>query len=151
MTTENRWQAPDIVPNLAYENVPKAAEWLCRAFDFKERSNARFTWDGGAMTWLEIGDCLVRLSTSGGHDLFAPKVVGGLSAALKVYVDDVDQHFTHAKSAGANIVSVLEDGFWGGRSYRADDLEGHRWEFSQKGRDLPADAWRLPPGLRRGS
>ena len=34
--------------------------------------------------------------------------------------------------------------------YRAKDLEGHHWEFSQRGRDLDATEWRLPPGLKRG-
>jgi len=82
--------------------------------------------------------------------LHSPRTVGGLSLALKVYVDDVDGHCAHAKAAGANIIDELQDGFWGGRSYRVADLEGHQWLFSQKGRDLAAKDWRLPPGISRG-
>jgi len=151
VSTNNLWRAPSIVPTLAYDDVPSAAEWLCRVFGFKERADARLTWDGGTRTWIEIGGGLVCLSTSGGHELLAPKIANGLSAALKVYVDNVDRHFVHAKGAGANIVSDLEDGFWGGRIYRANDLEGHCWEFAQSGRDLDASFWRLPRGLSRGS
>jgi uncharacterized glyoxalase superfamily protein PhnB len=62
----------------------------------------------------------------------------------------VDRHFQRAKAAGAVILSEPEDGFWGGRIYRAADLEGHHWEFSEARRDLAADAWRLPPGMVRG-
>jgi hypothetical protein len=39
------------------------------------------------------------------------------------------------------------DGFWGGRIYAAKDLEGHQWEFSQRGRDLAAHLWQLSPGV----
>jgi uncharacterized glyoxalase superfamily protein PhnB len=69
---------------------------------------------------------------------------------MKVYVDNVDQHFARAKAEGATIISELQDGFWGGRIYRALDREGHQWEISQRGRDLAADRWELPPGLTRG-
>jgi uncharacterized glyoxalase superfamily protein PhnB len=69
---------------------------------------------------------------------------------VKVYVDDVDRHLERAKSAGAKIVSDIEEGFWGGRYYRAKDPEGHLWEFSQAGRELSADQWKLPPGIKMG-
>lgn len=144
------WQAPEIVPSLAYRDVVKAVEWLERAFGFRERSEARLTWPGGCITWMELGNVLIHLSTAGGHDLQSPAGGKGLNVALKVYVDDVDRHFQRAKTAGATIVSELEDGFWGGRIYRAKDLEGYLWEFSQRGRDLAAENWRLPPGLKRG-
>ena len=150
MGTDNLWRSPDIVPTLAYEDVPAAVEWLSRVFGFTERSDARLTWNGGSRTWMEIGDGLVNLASSGGHDLHSPRIAGGSSHALKIYVDDVDRHFAHAKAAGANIISEPEDGFWGGRIYRAVDLEGHHWVFSQKGRDLAANDWCLPPGLSRG-
>jgi uncharacterized protein (TIGR03067 family) len=69
---------------------------------------------------------------------------------MKVYVDDVDRHFERAKAEGATIVSEPQDGFWGGRTYRVLDPEGHRWEISQRGRDLAAERWQLPAGLTRG-
>ncbi len=47
---------------------------------------------------------------------------------MKVYVDDVDKHFTRAKAEGAKIISEPQDGFWGGRVYRVIDHEGHRHE-----------------------
>ncbi len=149
MSMGNLWRSPDVVPTLAYDDVPRAAEWLCRVFGFKERSDARLTWDGGAMTWVEIGDGLIHLSSSGGHDLHSPKMGGGSSHALKVYVDNVDGHFARARAAGAKIISEPQDGFWGGRIYRATDIEGHHWEFAQKGRDLAAEQWRPPSGLTR--
>jgi uncharacterized glyoxalase superfamily protein PhnB len=69
---------------------------------------------------------------------------------MKVYVEGVDAHFARATEEGATIAAAPRDGFWGGRIYRALDHEGHRWEFSQRGRDLAADRWQLPPGVSRG-
>jgi uncharacterized glyoxalase superfamily protein PhnB len=144
------WTAPGLVPSLAFKDVPRAVEWLSRAFGFRERSEARLSWTGGCLAWMELGDVLVSLSTAGGHELQSPETVGGVSVGLKVYVADVDKHFQQARAAGATILSEPEDGFWGGRVYRVKDLEGHHWEFSQSGADLDASAWRLPPGLKRG-
>jgi uncharacterized glyoxalase superfamily protein PhnB len=62
----------------------------------------------------------------------------------------VDDHCTRARAQGARILLEPMDGFWGGRIYRALDLEGNRWELSQSGRDLAADRWKLPPGVTRG-
>jgi len=49
-----------------------------------------------------------------------------------VYVDDVDAHFAQAKQRGAGILSGVEADQYGKR-YRAEDLEGHRWMFMQRG------------------
>jgi uncharacterized glyoxalase superfamily protein PhnB len=144
------WKAPGLVPSLAFRDVPSAVEWLSRVFGFQERSEARLSWPGGCLTWMELGDVLISLTTEGAHELRSPESVGGVSVGLKVYVDDVDEHFQRAKAAGATILSEPEGGFWGGRIYRARDLAGHHWEFSQRDRDLDASEWRLPPGLERG-
>ena len=169
MTTENLWRAPDLVPTVTFEDLPRAIEWLGRVLGFRERSDARLTWPGGGMTWFEVGDSLLRISTpreqwgearggvrEGGSadsdrsDTSNASDESSPDAVMKVYVDDVDLHFSRAKAEGARIVSEPEDGFWGGRIYRLLDPEGHAWEVGQRDRDLAAAQWRLPPGVRRG-
>ncbi len=144
------WQTPRVVPEIVYEDVPKAIDWLTRTFGLRERSDARLTGKGFVMSWMEAGDGLIGISSSGGHDVYSPKSVGKITQSVKVYVDDVDRHFEHAKAAGARIVTEIDEGFWGGRYYRAIDLEGHLWEFSQIDRELAAKDWRLPPGIKMG-
>jgi uncharacterized glyoxalase superfamily protein PhnB len=57
-----------------------------------------------------------------------PYIVDG----VLVYVADVDAHFAQAKQRGAAILTDVETDQYGKR-YRAEDLEGHRWMFMQRG------------------
>ena len=149
MSDRELWETPDVVPSITYTNLPRAVEWLERVFGFHERSEARLSWSGGGMTWMEVGNALINVSTPDPGWRQSPAATTA-SFVLKVYVDDVDTHFAKAKAEGATIVSEPEDGFWGGRIYRARDHEGHHWEISQRGRDLAAHKWQLPHGVTRG-
>ena len=149
MTNDELWNAPDIVPSIMYTDLPRAIEWLSRVLGFRERSESRLTWPGGGMTWMEVGNGLFNIKTPSeawGQD--STSAAPGL--VMKVYVDDIDQHFSRAKAEGAKIMSEPTDGFWGGRIYRLLDHEGHQWEISQRGRDLASDRWQLPPNVTRG-
>lgn len=149
MGTDEMWDAPDIVPSLTYADLPRAIEWLQSVFGFRERAAARLTWPGGGMTWMEAGSGLFHVTTADetwGRPAGAPPS----GFVMKVYLEDVDRHFARARGLGATIVCEPQDGFWGGRVYRVLDHEGHQWEISQRGRDLAADRWQLPPGVVRG-
>ena len=143
------WDTPDIVPKLVYADLSKAVEWLERVFGFRERAEARLSWSGGGMTWMEVGNGLFNISTPNEPALKSPSAAT-TGFVMKVYVDDVDRHFARARAEGAEIISEPQDGFWGGRIYRARDHEGHQWEISQRGRDLAAERWQLLPGVKRG-
>lgn len=149
MASADLWNAPDIVPAITYSDLPRAVDWLVRVFGFREREEARLTWPGGGMAWIEVGSGLFKIATP--DDTWRQDPGGGAAGVvMKVYVDDVDEHFSHAKLEGALVVSEPQDGFWGGRIYRVLDHEGHRWEISQRGRDVAAHRWKLPPGVTLG-
>lgn len=149
MADSEMWIAPDVVPSISYADVPSAVQWLERVFGFLERAEARLTWPGGGLAWIEVGDSLFNVRTPEESWQGAPRP-DQANFVMKVYVDDVDEHFARAKSQGATIVAEPLDGFWGGRIYRALDHEGNRWEISERGRDLAAERWELPPGVTRG-
>jgi uncharacterized glyoxalase superfamily protein PhnB len=44
---------------------------------------------------------------------------------------DVDAHCERARAAGAVIVQEPKTEFYGDRTYRCTDLEGHHWTFAQ--------------------
>jgi len=148
MPSTEFWNAPDVVPSIAYSDLPRAVAWFERVFGFRERSHARLSWVDGGTTWLEIGSGLFNIATPNGPRQDPGTAV--LGVVMKVYVDDVDKHFARARAEGARIMSKPESGFWGGRIYRVLDLEGYVWEISQRGCDRAASLWELPPGLTRG-
>lgn len=129
---------PRILPRLSYLDVAAATEWLTRAFGFREREGSRLVGPDGTigLTEVELGDGVVMLGRAGAHDLDSPRSIGGATQMLVVYVDEVDRHFERAKAGRATIVLEPEDMFWGDRRYEALDLEGHRWGFYERVRDV---------------
>jgi uncharacterized glyoxalase superfamily protein PhnB len=149
--SKNLWQSPTVVPEIAYDDVPAAIEFLTRAFGLRERAEARLTGNGFVRAFMELGDGLISLSTAGGHGSQRPRAAGATTQSVKCYVEGIDQHFAQAKANGATIISEPADEFWGGRIYRAKDPEGHCWMFSGRDRELAASEWKLPPGVKLGA
>lgn len=133
---------PQVVPMLAYEDGAAALDWLVKAFGFSERT--RYTEADGTISHgeLELGEGVVMLATPT-PDYQGPKhhrevceparkwsQVPYVIDGVLVQVDDLEAHYERAKDAGATILSEPEDSGHG-RFYRAEDLEGHRWMFSQ--------------------
>jgi uncharacterized glyoxalase superfamily protein PhnB len=135
---------PDVIPMIAYEDGPRAMDWLSEAFGFRER--ARMTGDDGRLSHgeMEAGGGLIMLATPT-SDYRAPKShreaceqarkwssVPYIVDGVLVYVKDAGAHYEQARKAGATILSELEEGP-DGKRYRAEDLEGHRWMFLERG------------------
>lgn len=137
-------QDTDTIPMLSYADGPVAMDWLTKAFGFTEVT--RWLNDDGTLSHGEMtaGSGRIMLATPT-PDYESPKAHRAhCTAAAKwsevpwvingvlVYVDDVDAHYAQAKAAGATLLSPIEGGF-PGRRYRAEDLEGQRWMFMQRG------------------
>jgi uncharacterized glyoxalase superfamily protein PhnB len=135
---------PAVIPMLAYENGPEAMDWLIKAFGFREKDRRV---ENGRLTHgeLDTGGGVVMLATPSPH-YHGPKHhreecevarswhdVPYIIDGVLVSVDDVDAHFARAKAAGATILSPVEESGEGGKRYRAEDLEGHRWMFTARG------------------
>ena len=70
-----------------------------------------------------------------------PRHTGHHHSFLQVMVDDIDAHFERARAAGATILAEPVDKEYGIRSYRAEDLEGHRWDFASQLREVQPEEW----------
>jgi uncharacterized glyoxalase superfamily protein PhnB len=113
-----------VIPELPYPDVREAADWLTKAFGFKER--------------LQIGDHRAQLVFENGAVIAVQGDAPG--STLLVRVEDAEAHHARAASAGAKILSEPEDYPYGERQYSAVDPGGHRWTFSQSIADVdPAD------------
>jgi uncharacterized glyoxalase superfamily protein PhnB len=127
-------------PNIVYKDRTAALHWLQQAFGFEislvvqhsdgEIGAAQMSFGHGQL-W--IGE---ETTAQGGVDLVrrvSPVTAAGLNTqSVEVLVEgDIDAHFARAKAAGAVIIQEPANQFYGARTYRAVDPEGHLWTFLQ--------------------
>jgi PhnB protein len=132
---------PRVVPELAYQDVAAALDWLSTVFGFRE--TLRHTMENGRVSHADMDTgCggVVMLATAGGAFTDAAGD-GHVCKKVIVFVDDVDGHFARVESAGVEVLHRPIDKPWGLRQYAVKDREGHLWEFSQHVRDVPAQDW----------
>jgi PhnB protein len=129
-----------VTPYLAVDDASQAIEYYKKAFGAKER--VRMEAPGGKIghAELEIGDSLVMLS-----DPFPqattkpPKELGGTSASVFMYVDDVDAFVKRAVDEGATMTMEVADQFWGDRFGSVTDPFGHSWSIATHVEDVPPE------------
>jgi uncharacterized glyoxalase superfamily protein PhnB len=126
-----------VLPHLTYQDVAAAMVWLTENFGFTEHYRYGEAPDGAQMY---LGGVAIMLNTPRAGRA-SPAQLGAGTQSLTVFVDDVDAHFNRAKSAGAKILEEVHETMYGERQYGAEDLDGHRWLFSQHARDMSPDEW----------
>jgi uncharacterized glyoxalase superfamily protein PhnB len=80
----------------------------------------------------------------------SPATVEGINTQfVRIHMEEgIDAHYEHAKAAGAQITAEPEDQFYGSRTYRALDPEGHVWNFSQDVRVVTGEEMEKATGLK---
>jgi PhnB protein len=122
---------------LAVDDAERAIEYYTKAFGAKEV--VRMSAPGGKIghAELEIGDSRIMLS-----DPFPqastrpPKDLGGTSASVFMYVEDVDALVKQATDAGATVTMEVADQFWGDRFGTITDPFGHVWSIATHVEDV---------------
>lgn len=127
--------AATVVPVLSYPDVRAAVAWLTAAFGFEER--VRIGEDHRAQ--MRFGDGALIVADTGGERM--PPVPHRVVAAVLVRVEDVREHCAHARAHGATILMEPTDYEYGERQYRAEDLAGHQWTFTETLADVAPEDW----------
>jgi uncharacterized glyoxalase superfamily protein PhnB len=123
-------EAPRIYPALRYRDAVGAIDFLCRALGFA--THVKYTKsDKVQHAQLAFGSSMIMI---GSADDARPSFAGlptGQPAGKSIYiaVDDVDQLFARAKSAGAEILEPPTDRDYGSREFICADPEGNVWSF----------------------
>ena len=129
-----------VTPYLAVDDAAEAIEYYKKAFGAKERGRME-TPDGKiGHAELEIGDSLVMLSDPIPEATTrTPKKLGGTSASVFLYVEDVDAVVKRAVDAGATVTMEVADQFWGDRFGSVQDPFGHSWSIATHVEDVPPE------------
>jgi uncharacterized glyoxalase superfamily protein PhnB len=131
---------PRFASALYYDDAPRMIDWLCEAFGFTIRIKVQGKDGSIEHCELEYGDGLLMVGSAEVKRAWSksPRSLDGANTQnLMAYVDDVEAHFAHAKSAGAKIVSPPQTSdygaeYWTDRGYECTDPEGHHWWFIQR-------------------
>lgn len=126
-----------VSPYLAVDDAAEAIDYYKKAFGAEEtvRMDAPDGKIGHAE--LKIGDSHVMLSDPFPQaSTTPPKELGGTSASIFMYVEDVDTVVQNAVDAGATVTMEVEDQFWGDRFGTITDPFGHLWSIATHVEDL---------------
>ena len=113
-----------ITPNLVYDDVEVALEWLEHTLGFKER--ARYVDKGDVIRQAEI--------YVGKDEVWLSKHTGGYQGPpqyLVVWVDDIDAQYERIKIAGGQASSPTNQS-WGVRNFYITDPGGYHWGFHKR-------------------
>ncbi|HEY6395165.1 MAG TPA: VOC family protein, partial [Candidatus Binataceae bacterium] len=115
---------------LVVRDAVRAIEFYKNAFGATELS--RHADPDGHILHAEImiGDTRIALADEDPVSNRSPQSLGGSSAIVQLYVDDVDAFANRAIASGAKAVSPIADWFYGDRGGRLADPFGHLWSVS---------------------
>ncbi len=135
---------------LFYRDPRAALAWLEKAFGF-EVTMLIETADGEvAHSQMTYGGSTVMIGSEWSADHQSPASVNGRNTQT-VHIqldDDIEGHCQRARDAGADIVAELEDQFYGDRTYRCRDPEGHIWTVSQTTKVVSRQDAEVASGLK---
>lgn len=130
-----------VTSTLTVRGASDAIEFYKKAFGAQELM--RFLGPDGKSIMhaeIKIGDSRVMLNDEVPQmKCLSPQSVGGVSSGIFLYVDNADDVFNKAVSAGAKVLMPIMDAFWGDRSGGIEDPFGHRWTICTHKKDMTQD------------
>jgi uncharacterized glyoxalase superfamily protein PhnB len=116
-----------------YREPLAALDWLEQAFGFTRSMLVKDQAGHLVHAEMRFEDAYLIIDSEWAAHVASPASLGGKNTQC-VYIrvrKDIDAHCAQARAAGAVILQAPEDQFYGERTYRAVDPEGHVWTFAQ--------------------
>jgi len=122
------------------KGAAKAIEFYKQAFGATEVERMEMPDGKIAHAEIKIGDSIIMLGDEAPqHGTRGPKSLGGSPCGLYLYVEDVDQTFNRAITAGATATMAVKDQFYGDRNGSLVDPFGHTWYVATRQENLSMD------------
>jgi PhnB protein len=127
-------------PFLVIDGAAEAIDYYKSAFGARERMRMEAPGNRIGHAEIEIGDSLVMLSDAFPQSTTkAPTELGGTTAGVFLYVEDVDAVVKKAVDGGATVTMEVADQFWGDRFGSITDPFGHSWSIATHVEDVPPE------------
>ena len=141
---------PRLVSAVIYRDPKAALKVLEAAFGF-ELFMLIEDADGNLVhSEMRFGDAAIMVGAEWSEDTKSPASLGGRNTqSVHLHVDeDIDAHCERAGAAGMEIVMGPETQFYGDRTYRCKDPEGHVWTVGQTVRKVSREEAEQASGLK---
>src|SRR5215510_6087245 len=132
---------PVFTSSVHYRDPKAALAWLEQAFGFEVTMAIDGPPEAPEMCNYEMSCAQqgrIMVGSEWADWTRSPTSVGGANTQ-SVHVQlpaGLDAHCERARAAGAAILAEPEDQFYGDRTYRVLDVEGHHWTFGAYARDV---------------
>lgn len=134
---------------IIYLDPDAALRWLEEAFGFELTLLIRDKEGRLGHSEMKFGNSWIMVGNEWSERHKSPQSLGGMNTQ-SVHVQlraDIDAHCERARKAGAVILQEPETQFYGDRTYRAVDPEGHIWTFGQTVQVMTPEEWDKASGL----
>jgi uncharacterized glyoxalase superfamily protein PhnB len=128
---------------VCYRDPKRMYRWLEDAFGFEPMFVITDADGNLAHSEMLFDGCRIMVGNEWSDDHRSPLSIGGKNTQT-VHVqlkEGIDAHCERARAAGAEILQEPEDQFYGDRTYRARDPEGHIWTFGQVVQAMQPEEW----------
>lgn len=137
---------------LSYQDPKAAFRWLEEAFGFEPLFVVLDEAGELAHSEMTFGHSVIMVGSEWSERHKSPKSIEGQNTqSVHVQLDegeDIDAYCEKARAAGAAIIQEPNTEFYGDRTYRALDPEGHIWTFGVTVEKMAPDAWDKSGGMK---
>jgi uncharacterized glyoxalase superfamily protein PhnB len=135
---------------LCYRDPKAALKFLEAAFGFELVMLIEDNDGALAHSEMSFGDSLVMIGNEWTAQHKSPASIDGLNTqSVHIHLEgDIDAHCERARAAGAEILMEPADQFYGDRTYRCRDPEGHFWTVGAPVRTVTQDEAEAESGLK---
>lgn len=141
---------PSLTSAVSYRDPKAALAFLERAFGFELFMRIDDAEGNLVHSEMRFGDSVVMVGSEWSEETRSPASLGGKTTqTIHIHVDtDVDAHCARARAAGFEIVMEPADQFYGDRTYRCRDPQGHIWTVGQTVKPVTREEAEAASGLK---
>ncbi len=141
---------PSLISAICYRDPKAALKFLEAAFGFELFMLIEDGEGNLVHSEMRYGNAAIMVGTEWSDDHKSPASLAGKNTqTVHIHVqDDIDGHCERARTAGFEIIMPPQDQFYGDRTYRARDPEGHIWTVGQTVRQVSREDAEAASGLK---
>ncbi len=139
-----------LISAIFYRDPRAALDFLEKGLGFERVMVIEDPVGGIVHSEMRFGDSLVMVGPEFTDDHKSPRSIGGGNTQT-VHINiatDAHVHCARARAAGFDILAEPEDQFYGQRTYRCRDPEGHMWTVGQFIRQVTQEEAAAATGLK---